>query len=79
MNPHKAEQMAITTSKQVQSWIEDGKHTLTELIGPTPCFFSKQNGYYRWQLILRGPDPASILRGKPLAQARIVVDPPTLL
>ena len=79
LNPNKAEQLALTASRQVQSWIEEGKHTATEMIGPTPCFFSKQSGYYRWQLILRGPDPASILRGRPLAQARVVVDPPSLL
>ena len=79
LNVHKAEQMAITTYRQVQNWIDEGKHTATEIIGPAPCFFSRQNGYYRWQIILRGPDPASILRRRPIAQARVVVDPPSLL
>jgi primosomal protein N' (replication factor Y) len=79
LNPNKAEQMARAASLQVHRWIEEGNHASTDLIGPTPCFFYKQSGYYRWQLILRGPDPASILRGKPLAQARVVVDPPSLL
>ena len=38
----------------------------TELIGPAPCFFSRLAGLYRWQIVLRGPDPASLLRGKAL-------------
>ena len=79
LNPQKAEQMAQETALQVQTWIDQGNHPATELIGPSPCFFARQSGYYRWQLILRGPDPISILRGRPLIQARVVVDPPSLL
>ncbi len=30
----------------------------TDLIGPVPCFYARLDGYYRWQIILRGPDPA---------------------
>jgi len=79
LNAQRAEQQAMATCRQVQSWIEEGKHTATEIIGPAPCFFSRQSGYYRWQIILRGQDPASILRGRPLPQAKVVVDPPSLL
>jgi primosomal protein N' (replication factor Y) len=79
LNAQKAEQQAMTACRQVQGWIDEGKHIATEIIGPAPCFFSRQSGYYRWQIILRGPDPASILRGRPLANARVVVDPPSLL
>jgi hypothetical protein len=32
------------------------------MIGPVPSFFAKENGEYRWQVVLRGPDPASLLR-----------------
>jgi len=38
----------------------------TDLIGPCPCFFSRERGYYRWQIILRSPDPAQVLRHLPL-------------
>ena len=31
------------------------------LIGPTPAFASRVRGRYRWQLILRGHDPARVL------------------
>lgn len=33
----------------------------TTLIGPTPCFFSRVDRVYRWQLLLRGPNPTAVL------------------
>lgn len=32
------------------------------LIGPAPCFFARLQGRYRWQIVLRAPDPAVLLR-----------------
>jgi primosomal protein N' (replication factor Y) len=75
----KAETSARMFAGKARSLIEGGGYKATELIGPVPCFFSKEAGYYRWQVILKGPDPAGILRGKPLGDARINVDPPNLL
>jgi primosomal protein N' len=37
--------------------------TGTELIGPAPCFFTKENRVFRWHLLLRGPDPIQALHG----------------
>jgi len=51
----------------------------TEIIGPVPCFFSRLGGLYRWQVILKGPDPASLLRGINLGDWRVEVDPVSLL
>jgi len=31
--------------------------TLTTVIGPVPCFFAKVDGWYRWQIVVRGPQP----------------------
>ena len=52
----------------------------TDLIGPAPCFFSMQRGEYRWQLIVRSPDPAALLRRVlvPLGW-RLDIDPVDLL
>jgi primosomal protein N' (replication factor Y) len=75
----KAEKDARDFASQARVWIEDGGYKATELIGPVPCFFSKEGGYYRWQVILKGPNPADILRGRSLGEARVVVDPPSLL
>ena len=51
----------------------------TDLIGPAPCFFSRVGGWYRWQVVLRGPDPASLLRGMKMDGWRVEVEPMTLL
>ncbi len=50
----------------------------TDLIGPLPCFHARLNGISRWQIVLRGPDPAGMLRGKHLAEWRVEVDPSLL-
>jgi primosomal protein N' (replication factor Y) (superfamily II helicase) len=34
----------------------------TDLVGPAPAFMERLRGAYRWQLILRSPDPRPILR-----------------
>jgi len=53
--------------------------TETSVIGPVPCFYARINGMYRWQIILRGPDPVSLLRGRDFGDWRVEVDPPSLL
>ena len=50
------------------------------LLGPAPAFFERYRGYYRWQLLLRAPDPASVLRGLDIPFGwRIDIDPISLL
>ncbi|MBI2331357.1 MAG: hypothetical protein HYU84_04200 [Chloroflexi bacterium] len=51
----------------------------TELIGPVPCFFAKENGEYRWQVVLRGPDPTAVLKDLRLNDWRVEVDPINIL
>ena len=51
-----------------------------DLIGPAPCFFGREQGKYRWHLIVRAPDPAAFLRTFDLpAGWRVDVDPVSLL
>jgi len=40
----------------------------TSLIGPAPCFFSKLEGYYRWHVLVRSPEPAVVFEGMDLAR-----------
>jgi primosomal protein N' (replication factor Y) len=50
------------------------------LVGPAPMFFRKVRGRFRWQIILRGPDPARLLASMPLPQVWAVnIDPVGLL
>ena len=77
--PARAEAAARALAEKVQAWLQADDRRQTSLIGPAPCFFARLNGLSRWQLILRGPDPVTLLRGKKLEGVRVEVDPVTLL
>ncbi len=51
----------------------------TYLMGPAPCYFHKWAGQYRWQIVLRGPNPNVVLEGLNLRDWRVEVNPPDLL
>lgn len=74
-----AELLAKRMADQVLHWIGSGGFNETEIIGPVPCFFTRQAGQYRWQVIIRGPDPAAVVRGRDLADWRVEIDPQSLL
>jgi len=78
-DPQRAEATAQTMAAQIKTWLVEEKFLETELVGPVPCFFSRIGGLYRWQLVLRGPNPASLLRGRNLGDWRVEVNPPSLL
>jgi primosomal protein N' (replication factor Y) len=51
-----------------------------DLIGPSPMFFGRLRGRYRWQIILRGTDPVRLLSDLALPPGWVVdVDPIVLL
>ncbi len=60
--------------------IDQLRLTGTELIGPAPCFFQKVNRFYRWHLLLRGPNPAAALTNVEIPKGWFVdVDPVEVL
>jgi primosomal protein N' (replication factor Y) len=78
-DPSHAEQAAQEMARQLRAWIHSEERGATEMVGPAPCFFARLGGNYRWQILLRGPDPASLIRNRSLGEWRIEVDPPSLL
>ena len=51
-----------------------------DLIGPAPAFYARERGRYRWQIVVRGRDPTSLLHDVRLPVGwRIDVDPVSLL
>jgi primosomal protein N' (replication factor Y) (superfamily II helicase) len=78
-DPAKAEAEARTMAARLSHDILAEARVQTDLIGPVPCFFAKMGGWYRWQVVLRGPDPISLLTGKSMANWRVEVDPVSLL
>jgi len=79
LNSDKAEKAALELANQIRGWMKEEERRLTRMIGPAPSFFSYQNGYARWQIVLCGPDPVGLLRGRSLGEWKVEIDPPNLL
>jgi primosomal protein N' (replication factor Y) len=73
------ERCAYETDRVAQQLRHRAEHMELEdfsMIGPAPAFFSKERGKFRWHLIFRSGDPASLLAGVALTPNwRIDVDP----
>jgi primosomal protein N' (replication factor Y) len=76
--PEEAETAAAKAVAQLQQAIAASRQP-AEIIGPAPCFFGRVDGKYRWQIILRGSQPANLLRGINLVGWRVEIDPLSLL
>jgi primosomal protein N' (replication factor Y) len=79
LDPERAERRAGALASHLRGLIASQTRVQTELIGPAPCFYSRLDGRYRWQIVLRGPDPAGLLPGLPLDDWRVEVNPQSLL
>ncbi len=53
---------AIGLAERLEALIHDWDLPETDLVGPAPAFLERLRGRYRWQLILRSPDPRPLLR-----------------
>lgn len=78
-DPQEAGRQAHLLADQLKERIQSERRVETSIIGPVPCFFSRQNGAYRWQIVLRGPDPLTLLGGSLPGGWRVEVDPLSLL
>ncbi len=65
--PH-AQREAERAASLIRARIHELKLDGTTIIGPAPCFFGKLEGYYRWHVLVRSPDPAAPFQGMDLAQ-----------
>lgn len=70
-------------ARRLGRWLSTEIHRtglVATLIGPAPCFFSRVQGRYRWQILIRGPDPLPLLHNVALPRGWLVdVDPISLL
>jgi primosomal protein N' (replication factor Y) len=82
-DPMLAEQEARKLADKLSTLLAAEQWKLITFIGPVPCFFAKIAGLYRWQIVLRGPDPAAALRERSvqawLKDWRVEVAPISLL
>ncbi|MFH1183735.1 MAG: primosomal protein N' [Chloroflexota bacterium] len=78
-DPVKAEEAARVAAASLRRNMTTAVAIQAAMIGPAPCFFSRLDGRYRWQIVLRGADPGAFLEGLRLPDWRIEVDPVSLL
>lgn len=74
-----AEKVARQLAGKIQEWLNVQGRSATYMIGPVPPFYARLKGEFRWQIILRGPDPRAVLKGHQFKDWRIEINPPNLL
>jgi primosomal protein N' (replication factor Y) len=73
------EQEAQRMSREIRDEREDWALSDVEVLGPTPAYPARLRGHYRWQLVLRGPDPRALLDKVAVPTGWVVdVDPVSL-
>ncbi|MDP7643553.1 MAG: primosomal protein N' [Anaerolineales bacterium] len=70
---------AQKVAAQLRARIRAERANSTDIIGPAPCFFGRVARQHRWQVVLRGPDPAALLNIEAPAGWRVELDPLSLL
>ncbi len=62
---HACQTTAIAAGDQITQTIAALALPDTDLVGPAPAFMERLRGAYRWQIILRGPDPRAVIAALP--------------
>jgi primosomal protein N' (replication factor Y) len=58
----RAEREAKRLASELSKHIREKELQATELFGPIPPFFNRIDGRYRWQIVIRSPDPRALLQ-----------------
>ena len=79
-DPKSAERKAQSYKTALEAWIKKEGYSSTRLVGPTPAYFSRIRGEWRWQILVKGPNPLGLVKDHPPSPEWIVeVDPPVIL
>lgn len=78
--PQTAEKEARKVADALKWHILEKHLSATEILGPQPPFFSRIDRRYRWQIIIRSPDPVRLLEDFPIPPRWVVdIDPVSTL
>jgi primosomal protein N' (replication factor Y) len=76
----RAQREAERVAKGLRLQIRERALAATEILGPVPPFFNRIDGRYRWQIIIRSPDPTRLLADFPIsANWKVDIDPVSTL
>jgi primosomal protein N' (replication factor Y) len=78
-NPETGERQAERMARDLRTDASKRGLPGVEILGPAPPHVPKWHGRYRWQLTVRSPDPAALLRDLKLPEGWILdIDPSSL-
>lgn len=75
----KAQAQAEMLADLIRAEISARQMSQTSFIGPVPAYYRRVDGQYRWQIILRGPNPRPLLDALPLRGWLVQIEPSDLL
>ncbi|MCX6728826.1 MAG: primosomal protein N' [Candidatus Saccharibacteria bacterium] len=79
---YKTEISAINNAKKLATQLRQKSHQDVQILGPTPAFYERQHGTYRWQLVLKSPKREyliDLLKYVPAKFWQFELDPTSLL
>ena len=79
---YKTENSAIKNAQKLANELRVKSNSDVQILGPTPAFYERQNGTFRWQLVLKSPKREyliDILKYVPLNFWQFELDPTSLL
>ncbi len=76
----RAERMAKEMAQVLNLTVRERALAATEILGPTPAFFTRLDGRYRWHIVVHTPDPHRLLEDVPIPRPWVVdIDPESTL
>lgn len=76
----RAERMAREMAQVLNLAVRERALAATEILGPTPAFFTRIDGRYRWHIVVHTPDPHRLLEDVPIPRPWVVdIDPESTL
>ena len=79
---YKTESSAVKNSRNLAGHLRKSLSTSVEILGPTPSFYERQGGNYRWQLVIKSKkrsDLLTALKYLPSDHWQFELDPTSLL
>ena len=76
----RAERMAKDMARVLNGIVRERALAATDILGPTPAFFTRLDGRYRWHIVAHTPDPYRLLEDVPIPRPWMVdIDPESTL
>ncbi len=76
----RAKRVAEDMARVLATAVRERALAATEILGPTPAFFTRLDGRYRWHIVIYSPDPHRLLDDLPIPRPWVVdIDPESTL